>query len=57
MTASPCPAGHDDLWTVTEAIPTLMMDGKPESEHTVRWASRGVMLIILVVQLLLIRAA
>jgi SNF family Na+-dependent transporter len=44
-------------WTVTEAIPTLMMVGKPESEHTVRWASRGVMLALMGVQLLLIRAA
>jgi len=44
-------------WTVTEAVPTLLMQGKPESEHTIRWASRGVMLAILVVQLFLIRAA
>ena len=44
-------------WTVTDAIPTLLMEGKPESEHTVRWASRGLMLAILVAQLFLIRAA
>jgi NSS family neurotransmitter:Na+ symporter len=44
-------------WTVTEAIPTLMMEGKPEAEHATRWASRGVMLALLVAQLLLIRAA
>src|SRR5687767_1778897 len=44
-------------WTVTEAIPTLLMEGKPESEHATRWASRGVMFAILIAQLLLIRAA
>lgn len=44
-------------WTVTEAIPTLLMTGKPEAEVPVRWASRAVMLAILVGQLFLIRAA
>jgi SNF family Na+-dependent transporter len=44
-------------WTVTEAIPTLLMAGKPAAEHAVRWASRGVMLAILIAQLFLIRAA
>jgi NSS family neurotransmitter:Na+ symporter len=44
-------------WTVTDAIPTLLMEGRPESEHATRWASRGVMLAILVVQLMLIRSA
>lgn len=44
-------------WTVQEAYPTFMMSGKPESEHAVRWASRGVMFAILVGQLLLIRMA
>jgi SNF family Na+-dependent transporter len=44
-------------WTVTDAIPTLLMEGRPENEHATRWASRGVMLAILVVQLLLIRWA
>jgi hypothetical protein len=34
-----------------------MMEGKPEAEHATRWASRGVMLALLVAQLLLIRAA
>jgi NSS family neurotransmitter:Na+ symporter len=44
-------------WTVQDAIPTLLMVGKPEAEVPVRWASRAVMLAILVAQLLLIRAA
>ncbi|MEK7668420.1 MAG: sodium:calcium symporter [Gemmatimonadota bacterium] len=44
-------------WTVKEAIPTLLMTGKPESEHLVRWASRAVMFGILVLELWLIRAA
>jgi len=44
-------------WTVQEAVPTLLMAGKPEVEVPVRWASRAVMLGILVAQLLLIRAA
>jgi NSS family neurotransmitter:Na+ symporter len=44
-------------WTVQDAIPTLLMTGKPEAEVPVRWASRAVMLTILVAQLLLIRAA
>jgi SNF family Na+-dependent transporter len=44
-------------WTVQDAIPTLLMHGKPESEHAVRWASRAVMAAIFVFQLWLIRAA
>ncbi len=44
-------------WTVQEAIPTLLMVGKPEAEVPVRWASRAVMLGILFAQLLLVRAA
>jgi SNF family Na+-dependent transporter len=44
-------------WTVTEAIPTLLMDGKPPEEHAVRWASRGVMAGILILLLVLIKAA
>jgi len=44
-------------WTVQDAIPTLLMHGKPEAEHTVRWASRAVMAAIFVLQLWLIRAA
>jgi hypothetical protein len=42
---------------VQDAIPTLLMVGKPEAEVPVRWASRAVMLAILVAQLLLIRTA
>lgn len=44
-------------WTVQEAIPTLLMAGRPADEVPVRWASRLVMLGILAGQLLLIRAA
>ncbi len=44
-------------WTVQEAIPTLLLQNKPESEHTIRWISRGIMLGILLVQLYLIKAA
>jgi SNF family Na+-dependent transporter len=44
-------------WTKDEAIPTLLYNGIPESEHGVRTASRLVMLGILIVQLFLIRAA
>jgi len=44
-------------WTVQDAIPTLLMHGRPAEEVPVRWASRAVMLGILAAQLLLIRAA
>jgi SNF family Na+-dependent transporter len=44
-------------WTVQEAIPTLLMDGRRPEEIPVRWASRGVMLAILALQLYLIRLA
>ncbi len=44
-------------WTVQDAIPVLLMAGKPAAEMPVRWASRGVMLGIMLVQLWLIRAA
>lgn len=44
-------------WTVQDAIPTLLMHGKPAAEIPVRWASRGVMVAIMVVQLWLIRLA
>ncbi len=44
-------------WTVQDAIPTLLMRGKPEQEHMVRWASRAVMLTIMILQLWLIRTA
>ena len=33
------------------------MRGVPEDQHTVRWASRGLMLAILLFQLWLIKAA
>jgi SNF family Na+-dependent transporter len=44
-------------WTVQDAIPTLLMEGKPAAEHPARWASRAVMLGILVLQLWLIKTA
>jgi neurotransmitter:Na+ symporter, NSS family len=44
-------------WIKQDAIPTLLMVGKPEVEIPVRWASRAVMLGILAVQLLLVRTA
>jgi hypothetical protein len=42
---------------VQDAIPTLLYRGIPESEHATRTASRLVMLGLLVLQLVLIRAA
>jgi neurotransmitter:Na+ symporter, NSS family len=44
-------------WLVQDAIPTLLMRGKAEVEHPVRWASRAVMFAILLLQLWLIRMA
>jgi SNF family Na+-dependent transporter len=44
-------------WTVQDAIPTLLMDGVPEANIPVKWASRGLMVAILLCQLWLIRAA
>jgi len=44
-------------WTVQEAVPTLLMENIPEADHAVRWASRGIMLAILLIQLWLIKAA
>lgn len=44
-------------WTVQEAIPTLEMTGETPERTTVRWASRGVMVLILLFQLWMIRAA
>jgi NSS family neurotransmitter:Na+ symporter len=44
-------------WTVQEAVPTLLMENIPEADHKVRWASRGLMLAILLIQLWLIKAA
>ena len=44
-------------WTVTEAIPVLMMDGIDPAQHTTRWASRGVMLLILACLMILVRVA
>jgi hypothetical protein len=44
-------------WIKQDAIPTLLMAGKPEAEIPVRWASRGVMLAILAAQIVLIRVA
>lgn len=44
-------------WTVQDAIPTLLMTGETPERMAVRWASRGVMVAILLLQLWLIRAA
>jgi neurotransmitter:Na+ symporter, NSS family len=44
-------------WIRQDAIPTLLMEGKPAAEVPVRWASRAVMLGILLVQLALVRTA
>lgn len=44
-------------WTVQEAIPTLLMRGRAPEEVAVRWASRGVMAALFVLQLWLIRLA
>ena len=44
-------------WSVQEAFPVLVLRDKPESEHLVRWASRGIMLLILVGQVFLVKAA
>lgn len=46
-------------WTLSPdgALPRLLMKPFPESEHATRWASRGVLVAILVFQLWLIKAA
>jgi len=44
-------------WTVQDAIPTLLMGGETPERVTVRWASRGVMVVILLLQLWLIKRA
>ena len=44
-------------WTVQDAIPTLMMEGVPEANVPVKWASRGLMLLILFFQIWLIKKA
>ncbi len=44
-------------WTVQDAVPTLLYRDIPEGEHTTRTASRLVMLGLLVLQLILIKAA
>jgi hypothetical protein len=44
-------------WTIQDAIPVLLMRGRAPEEIPVRWASRAVMLGILVLQLYLIRLA
>jgi SNF family Na+-dependent transporter len=44
-------------WTVQEAIPTLLMAGKPESELAIRWVSRSILVGILLFQLWLIKTA
>ena len=44
-------------WTVTEAIPTLRMQDVDPSQITMRWVSRGLMLALVCVGLMLIRRA
>jgi SNF family Na+-dependent transporter len=44
-------------WTVTEAIPTLQMSGIDPAQHATRWASRGVMMALLLGLMLLVRVA
>ena len=44
-------------WFVQDALPTLLMADETPERQTVRWASRGLMLLILVLQVFLIRAA
>jgi hypothetical protein len=44
-------------WFVQDALPTLLMADETPERQTVRWASRGLMAAIFVLQLFLIRAA
>ena len=44
-------------WFVQDALPILRMADETPERQTVRWASRALMLAILVLQLFLIRAA
>jgi hypothetical protein len=44
-------------WSVTEAVPKLLMDGKAPENIGYLWLSRGVMLVLFVAGLLLVRAA
>src|SRR5690606_4757127 len=44
-------------WIVQDAVPTLLMADETPERRAVRWASRGLMLAILVLQLFLIRLA
>jgi NSS family neurotransmitter:Na+ symporter len=44
-------------WTVDEALPTLMMEGETPERAATRWASRGVLVAILLVQMWLIKKA
>jgi hypothetical protein len=44
-------------WFVQDALPILLMADETPERQTVRWASRGLMAAILVLQLFLIRAA
>ncbi len=44
-------------WFKEDALPTLLMADETPERSVVRWASRGVMVAILLLQLLLIRAA
>jgi len=44
-------------WSATEAFPILMMEGVPAENVAVKWASRGVMLAILALQLVLVKVA
>jgi hypothetical protein len=44
-------------WSITEAVPTLLMRGKAPASVPYLWLSRGVMVALLVLGLLLIRRA
>jgi NSS family neurotransmitter:Na+ symporter len=44
-------------WAVTQAWPTLMMEGIDPSQHTTRWWSRGVMFAILIGLMIITRIA
>jgi NSS family neurotransmitter:Na+ symporter len=44
-------------WTVQEAIPTLLMEGVPAENVPVKWASRALLVVILLFELWLIKVA
>jgi NSS family neurotransmitter:Na+ symporter len=44
-------------WTVQEALPTLRMAGETPERATVRWASRGLLVVILLLQIWMVKKA